>query len=236
MKSKITIKNKIDIHKERTVPDVIAGISDLQIMCKNGDTIIPINFSITASTSNSRGVHMSRLVSAAQKYSEEENINNIMSRIVKEVNKTQNECNVISEFEYPYEDQFMKIQIIMKDKKETEYNFTRMGITSCPCSKEISGIGHMQRTFLTIKILTNKRLNFGKIASRMNKCFSTVPKEFLNRVDESMKIISAQENSMFVEDVVRVTLKQFPEAETIKAKSLESIHTHNAIASWKKEH
>ena len=111
MKSKITIKNKIDIHKERTVPDVIAGISDLQIMCKNGDTIIPINFSITASTSNNRGVHMRRLVSAVQKYSGEENINNIMSKIIKEVNKTQNECNVISEFEYPYEDQFMKIQI-----------------------------------------------------------------------------------------------------------------------------
>ena len=147
MKSKITIKNKIDIHKERTVPDVIAGISDLQIMCKNGDTIIPINFSITASTSNNRGVHMSRLVSSVQKNSGEENINNIMSKIIKEVNKTQNECNVISEFEYPYEDQFMKIQIIMKDKKETEYNFTRMGITSCPCSKEISGIGRCRNPY-----------------------------------------------------------------------------------------
>tara|TARA_B100000749_G_scaffold209288_1_gene164257 strand:- start:289 stop:996 length:708 start_codon:yes stop_codon:yes gene_type:complete len=235
MKNKNTVENKIDIHKEKIVPDVTAGISDFKIMYDNELITIPINFSVTASTSNNRGVHMSRLVSSVQKYSSGETIEDSMNKIMKEVNKTQNKCKVISEFEYPYEDQFMRIRIIIQDNKNIEYDFTRTGITSCPCSKEISGIGHMQRTILTVKITTNKKLDFDEIASRMNECFSTIPKEFLNRAKESEKILIAQENSMFVEDVIRETLKNFPEAKSIKAKSLESIHTHNAISSWKKE-
>ena len=47
-------------------------------------------------------------------------------------------------------------------------------------------------------------------------------------------IDEAQDNSKFVEDVVRDCLKRFPNAKYIHAQSLESIHSHDAIASWPK--
>ena len=59
-------------------------------------------------------------------------------------------------------------------------------------------------------------------------------KEFVYGAEEANKIIDAQDNSKFVEDVVRDCLKRFPNAKYIHAQSLESIHSHDAIASWPK--
>ena len=92
----------------------------------------------------------------------------------------------------------------------------------------------MQRTILTLQLQQTSLINFEEVALNLNECFSASLKEFLNRADEANKIVEAQNNSKFVEDVVRDCLKKFPTAKYIHAQSLESIHSHDAIASWPK--
>ncbi|MFQ6011316.1 MAG: GTP cyclohydrolase, FolE2/MptA family, partial [Nitrososphaerales archaeon] len=109
------------------------------------------------------------------------------------------------------------------------------GITACPCSKEITGIGHMQRSRLRIEVTSNNTLNFEEVALKMSECFSAEPVEFLKRADEAEKILEAQANPKFVEDIVRDCLERFPTASKIEARSWESIHAHDAVAIWRKE-
>ena len=90
----------------------------------------------------------------------------------------------------------------------------------------------MQRTVLKLKLSDTSIVNFDETALDLSACFSTTLEEFLNRPDEAKKIIEAQENSKFVEDVVRDCKKRFPHAKYINATSLESIHSHNTVAYW----
>ena len=77
-------------------------------------------------------------------------------------------------------------------------------------------------------------LDFEEVALKMGECFSTTPIEFLRRPHEAEKILEAQANPKFVEDIVRECLKKFPNANKIEARSFESIHAHDASAVWKK--
>ena len=90
----------------------------------------------------------------------------------------------------------------------------------------------MQRTILTVEFHEQSLINFEEVSLLLEECFSARLTEFLNRADEANKIIDAQENSKFVEDVVRNCLEKFPNAKHIDARSLESIHSHDAVASW----
>ena len=229
------ILKKADIHVEGSKISVTAGISNLRIGYKNKHCAMLIKFKITVPTLDHRAVHMSRLVAAAQRHLESDRIEDSMRKICKEIDETQPGCKISCEFEYSFGDQFMSIEIERAATDPISYRFSRIGITACPCSKKLVDIGHMQRTMLTLEIKSKKIIDFDLAASKMGDCFSTTPKEYLKREDEAAKILMAQDKALFVEDVVRETLNKFPEANSINVQSFESIHTHDAIAQWRKK-
>jgi GTP cyclohydrolase I len=227
--------NVHDVHEEYAEINVLGGVGSLTHIHKGLDWMLPVKYSILVPTNNRRGVHMSRLVAAAQKNVVGDRIEHSMRQICEEVNRTQPGCRIICEIQYPYEDQFMPIKIMLREKGDINYTFQRTGITACPCSKQLVGVGHMQRSVVKMNIESSKIEDFGDVAEQMGECFSTVPEEHLKRKDEGEKIVEAQENPKFAEDVVRECLKRFPQAISIKVKSLESIHLHDAIAYWNKK-
>ena len=233
---KSRIKNKkLDIHEEYSDVNVFGGVGNLTHIHKGIDWMLPIKYTILVPTQNRRGVHMSRLVAAAQKNSEGDRVENSMREICKEVNQTQPGCQVMCTIQYPHKDQFIPITIVLSEIGNIRYTFQRTGITACPCSKQLVGIGHMQRTILKLKMVSKKIQDFDLVAEKMGECFSTIPKEHLKREDEGEKIMEAQSKPKFAEDVVRSCLKYFPNATSIKARSLESIHLHDAVAYWSKK-
>lgn len=232
MKPKLRKEDVHDVHEEFAEISVLGGVGDLIHIHKGDDWMLPIKYAILVPTQNRRGVHMSRLVAAAQKHSEGERIEYSMREICREVNRTQSGCRIVCEIQYPFKDQFMPITIRMSERGKIRYAFQRTGITACPCSKQMVGVGHMQRAVLKLKMISEAIQDFGEVAEKMGKCFSSVPEEHLKRKDEGEKIREAQANPKFAEDVVRECLNHFPDATSVEVRSLESIHLHDAVAYW----
>jgi GTP cyclohydrolase FolE2 len=233
--------NEYDVQQEREDVAVVAGITDLRLIADFSciEHSLPMTLSITTSTMEHRGVHMSRLVAAAQAaLGKEQKIEEYLLGVCKEVDSTQLGATVRCQFELPYMDQFVRVIITAsgwgKSARSLLYSFLVGGVTSCPCSRRIAGVGHMQRATLELEIASMLPLspNFSKIIPRMLECFSAQPKALLKRHDEARAVIKAQENSKFVEDVVRECLERFPDARKIEASALESMHLHNAVARW----
>jgi len=223
-----------DVQMQKADLAIMAGIKNLSVIFKAARWTLPVKISVVASTMDHRGVHMSRFVGAVQKHLEGNYLEESLHLICKEVNKTQPDCQVTAELTYPYRDQFLRTKVRVSENGKIAYSFRRLGITACPCSKEIIGIGHMQRSVLTLEIRSDGVLDFEEVALRMGECFSTTPAEFLRRPHEAEKILEAQANPKFVEDIIRACLKKFPNASKIEARSFESIHAHDAYAVWKK--
>ena len=66
----------------------------------------------------------------------------------------------------------------------------------------------------------------------VSECFSARPKEHMKRLEEAKKVLEAQANPRFAEDVVRECVSRFPDALYISARCFESIHAHDAVATW----
>ncbi|MBM3897017.1 MAG: GTP cyclohydrolase I FolE2 [Thaumarchaeota archaeon] len=223
-----------DVQMQKADPAIMAGIQNLSVVFKAARWTLPVRISVIASTTDHRGVHMSRFVGAIQKHLEGNYLEDSLRRICKEVSKTQPNCRVTAELSYPYRDQFLHTRVKVSENSKLAYSFRSLGITACPCSREIIGIGHMQRSALSLDIRSDVMLDFEEVALKLGECFSTTPTEFLRRLQEAEKILEAQANPKFVEDIVRECLKKFPDADKIEARSFESIHAHDAYAVWKK--
>ncbi|WP_373279317.1 GTP cyclohydrolase FolE2 [Alkalihalobacterium bogoriense] len=115
--------------------------------------------------------------------------------------------------------------------------------TLCPCSKEISEYSaHNQRGFVKMKTQffdpTELKQDWKVIlleAAESNA--SSVLFPVLKRPDEKAVTEKAYENPRFVEDIVRLVAADLYENETIQAftvecRNEESIHMHDAIASF----
>ena len=210
---------------------VEAGIADLNTIYRCGSLTFPISLMVTVPTKK-RGVHMSRLVGAVLKNSEGKNIEDALRAVCRDVDATQDGCRVRCEFQYPVGDQFMGISVEVKRTGTLKYSFKKYGITACPCSKGMCGIGHMQRSSLLVEIQSDSVIDFIGVAAKLDSCFSATLSEQLKRNEEVSKIICAQEKPRFVEDLVRACLILFPSADFIEARSQESIHAHDAVAFW----
>jgi len=221
-----------DVQMEEATVCVHAGVTNLQAVFDGPRWTLPIKYTILTPTYNHRGVHMSRLVAAAQKHSSAGYLEDSLRRICQEVDRTQPGSRVSAQLEYPYKDQFVHIKIETAQNSLLHYSFERIGITACPCSRKIIGIGHMQRASLKLQVTSPAILDFEEVALKMGECFSTVPEELLKRPDEARKITDAQLNPKFAEDLVRECLRRFPNASRIEARCFESIHIHDAIAIW----
>jgi len=224
-----------DIHEEKQDNIVLAGVTNLNVLLKIRDMQLPVNLTILVPT-NKRGVHMSRLIGAVKKTLDYDGyVEDILRKICEEIKKLHSsDCKIIAKFDYPLKnsDQFLKVKLELSREGNIKYVFKMLGITACPCSKELTGIGHMQRAWLTIEIESPEIMDFEEVAVKMSECFSSLPAEYLKRIDEAKLILRSQENAKFVEDVVREAIKRFSNANKIIARAYESIHSHDAYAIW----
>jgi GTP cyclohydrolase FolE2 len=209
--------------------DVRAGITGLRMMVRVGRYVLPAELTITTMTSHSRGVHMSRLVSMAQAHRDAPHVEDALKGIVRDSNETQRGTSAAISFSYPFKDIFVQVDVRLV-KNVFTYAFKVPGITACPCSRKMAGVGHMQRAWLTVVISSRKFLDIEEQAFRMLGCFSAETTAMMKRAEEAAKVIESQRNPKFVEDVVRDAARQFPEALYIEARSEESIHMHDAVA------
>lgn len=220
-----------DVQSEASHLPVAAGVSNLRVLFSGGNLKMPVNLSIETSTGLHRGVHMSRLVRAA-------NARNATGMevwlrwICREVNKTQPGTSVTCSFELPYDDKFALMRVRATEKGALTYMFKVSGMTACPCSKKMIGVGHMQRADISLVLRSRKVLDSLSIVGRIDECFSATPKEEMKRIEEARKILEAQSNPKFAEDLVRECVTRFPDAEYVNARCFESIHLHDAVATW----
>jgi GTP cyclohydrolase I len=220
-----------DVQSESSHLPVAAGVANLRVMFNAGRLNMPVDLSIQTSTGLHRGVHMSRLVRAANNRNAT-GMEEWLRWICREVNKTQPGTSVTSTFELPYEDQFARMRIRTTERGALTYMFQVSGMTACPCSRKMIGVGHMQRAEISVVLKSRKALDSLRVIGRINECFSAVPKEEMKRVEEAKKIMEAQANPKFAEDLVRECVARFPDAEYVNARAFESIHLHDAVATW----
>jgi GTP cyclohydrolase FolE2 len=221
-----------DTQNEPAALAIDAGVSDLKVLYHDGKVAFPVQLTIQTSTGQHRGVHMSRLVHAASAHDSSADIVSWLRRICKEVNRTQPGSTVSCTFEFPYVDQFIPVSIRTSETGSVYYRFTAKGMTACPCSKKMIGIGHMQRAEIVMMMRARKPIDMLKHIDKIEECFSAVPTEKMKRVEEAKKILEAQDHARFAEDLVRACARRFPNSVYIRAKCFESIHAHDAIATW----
>lgn len=220
-----------DVQSEASKLPVDAGVTRLRILSIAGNIRMPVELSIQTSTGLHRGVHMSRLVRAASNH-KARGMEEWLRWISSEVNRTQPGSSVTATFELPYEDQFAKITMRATERGALTYMFVVDGMTACPCSKKMVGIGHMQRAQMTVVLKSKAPLDSMGVVGRIAECFSASPKEHLKRLEEAKKILEAQANPRFAEDLVRECVSRFPNALFVSGRCFESIHAHDAIATW----
>ena len=220
-----------DVQAETSQLPVDAGIANFRVIGSSGSFSMPVELSIKTSTGLHRGVHMSRLVKAANSR-KPRGVEQWLRWICKEVNQTQPGSSVTASFELPYDDQFAKVTMRATQRGSVTYRYVVDGMTACPCSKKMIGIGHMQRARLTVFLKSDKPLNSMSVLGRITECFSAFPIEYMKRLDEAKKILEAQANPKFAEDIVRECVNRFPNALFISGRCFESIHSHDAVASW----
>ncbi len=220
-----------DVQSEVSKLTVDAGVSKLRVLSTAGNIRMPVELSIQTSTGLHRGVHMSRLVKAANGH-RARSMESWLRWICTEVNRTQPGSSVTASFDLPYEDQFAKITMRATQRGSVTYMFVVDGMTACPCSKKMIGIGHMQRAQLTLVLRSEKPLDSMGVIGRIAECFSASPKEHMKRLEEAKKILEAQSNPRFAEDLVRECVTRFPNALFVGSRCFESIHAHDAVATW----
>jgi GTP cyclohydrolase FolE2 len=220
-----------DVQAEVAQMPVDAGIANLRVIGSSGNIAMPIELSIQTSTGLHRGVHMSRMVRAANGR-KPKGVEQWLRWICKEVNQTQPGSSVTADFELPYEDQFVKVTMKATERGAITYKYVVDGMTACPCSKKMIGVGHMQRAQLTVYLKSNKPLDSIVVIGRIAECFSAFPIEHMKRLDEAKKILEAQSNPKFAEDIVRECVSRFPNALFVGGRCFESIHSHDAVATW----
>lgn len=109
----------------------------------------------------------------------------------------------------------------------------------CPCSKAISDYGaHNQRSQITLQVSGSADapypLPVHEIVELLRATGSAPVIPLIKRPDERVVTMQAYDHPVFVEDIIReISLacrrKGLPHA--VKAKNLESIHSHDAIAA-----
>lgn len=228
------INTLTDTQSEPAALAIDAGVSDLKVLYQDGKVALPVHLTIQTSTGLHRGVHMSRLVHAASSH-DSPDIVSWLRRICKQVNGTQPGSAVTCSFELPYADQFIPVSIKTSQAGSVQYKFTAKGMTACPCSKKMIGVGHMQRAEIAMMVKSRTPVDMLKLIDKMEECFSAIPTEKMKRIEEARKILEAQDHARFAEDLVRECARRFPNSVYIRARCFESIHAHDAIATWSRK-
>ncbi|MFF2255120.1 GTP cyclohydrolase, FolE2/MptA family [Streptomyces sp. NPDC058142] len=109
----------------------------------------------------------------------------------------------------------------------------------CPCSKAISDYGaHNQRSEITLEITGTADapypLPVHEIVDLLRATGSAPVIPLIKRPDERVVTMQAYDHPVFVEDIIRdisLTCRDKALTHTVTARNLESIHSHDAIAT-----
>lgn len=108
----------------------------------------------------------------------------------------------------------------------------------CPCSKEISDYGaHNQRSTIRVEANLTGPLSIRNLVALLQQQASSAVYPLLKRADEKYVTEAAYDNPKFVEDILRDTVIDLHKIEQIEhfkveCENYESIHNHNAYASF----
>lgn len=114
----------------------------------------------------------------------------------------------------------------------------------CPCSKAISDYGaHNQRSEITLEVTgtadTPYPAHVHEMIALLRSVGSAPVIPLIKRPDERVVTMQAYDNPVFVEDIIRdisVVYRRKGLSHAIRAKNLESIHSHDAIAALAYNH
>ncbi len=109
----------------------------------------------------------------------------------------------------------------------------------CPCSKAISDYGaHNQRSEITLEITGTADAPYPlpahEIVDLLRATGSAPVIPLIKRPDERVVTMQAYDHPVFLEDIIRDISLICPDkalTHTVTAKNLESIHSHDAIAT-----
>ncbi|MFE2583264.1 GTP cyclohydrolase I FolE2 [Streptomyces sp. NPDC059378] len=109
----------------------------------------------------------------------------------------------------------------------------------CPCSKAISDYGaHNQRSEITLQVTgagdTPYPLPVHAMVDLLRSVGSSPVIPLIKRPDERVVTMQAYDRPAFVEDIIRdisLACREKGLSHTVKARNLESIHSHDAIAA-----
>ncbi|MGP3977861.1 GTP cyclohydrolase I FolE2 [Streptomyces sp. 8N114] len=109
----------------------------------------------------------------------------------------------------------------------------------CPCSKAISDYGaHNQRSEITLQVTgsadTPYPLPVHEMVHLLRAAGSAPVIPLIKRPDERVVTMQAYDHPVFVEDIIRdisLTCRKKGLSHTVKARNMESIHSHDAVAA-----
>ncbi|MDH7476372.1 MAG: GTP cyclohydrolase FolE2 [Microgenomates group bacterium] len=246
----------IDVHAKKDNRGIAinkVGITDLDwpiYLSKNNRSIAKINI-LTNLTETQKGIHMSRLVEVlyplSKKILSKKTIADLLISLRQQIGCSEIffdlNFNFIKEKKSPKSGKksYLSYDCFIKAKLVGEKVSINLGVKVpifllCPCSLAISkSAAHNQRARVTLLVTPKRKDWFDDLINLVEKNGSHELFSILKRKDEKYVIDEAVKKAKFVEDVVRDIAqwlkKRKYKAFIVEAKSFESIHNHNALAS-----
>jgi GTP cyclohydrolase I len=206
---------------------------------------------------NTRGTHLSRFMELLAEHSGSLSLSEV-GRLLSEIRRRQGARTADIEFAFDY---FLRrgapvsgaaglldyrCAYVGHDDGRKQRLVLRVEVpvaTLCPCSKAISDAGaHNQRTNVRVDVRASGAIRIEEIVDWVEASGSCPLFPVLKRVDEKWVTEKAYATPRFVEDVVReVVVRIRDDARAVwcrvEARSLESIHNHDAFAAaeWARE-
>lgn len=201
-----------------------------------------------------RGTHMSRFIEVIDEHRKEISIEKLEPILRKLKEKLKSEKAEIS-LKFPY---FIEktspvskrygmsyYNIVFDATCGDKYDFlltvSAVGMSLCPCSKEISKYGaHNQRVIVSVSLRMSGIVWIEEVVDVIEESVSSPVFVLLKREDEKFVTERAYENPKFVEDIVRDIAIRLDSNKkvvwyNVEAESLESIHPFNAYAYIEKK-
>jgi GTP cyclohydrolase I len=251
------IQNDLDL---RNIPLNKVGVSGviypIRVMDKNNGfqhTVSKINMYVDL-PQEFRGTHMSRFLEVLNKHRSNMSLVTLEG-ILDDIKQSLKAKTAHIEVRFPYFiikeapvsriESFMNYECAFIASKSNNFDFILEVNTPvhslCPCSKEISEFGaHNQRANIKVQVRMKKLVWIEDIINISENSASAPLYSLLKREDEKYITEYAFKNPKFVEDMVR-DVSVFLDNDlrityyTVEAVSFESIHNHDAYASYSKD-
>jgi GTP cyclohydrolase-4 len=135
------------------------------------------------------------------------------------------------------------VQVLRNQDTRKYLEVTVIGSNLCPHSLELAdGKAHIQRAVMTLGLTTDfdSDIQLEDMIEVCEACFSSPTYMVVTDMDEKQMVQNMHGKPMFVEDLARECLSRSRTLQThgwvhIKAKSLESIHKHDAVSELERE-